>query len=175
MTCVCGKSFCWTCLKPWVHENPIHDCVSVSAQQFTFSSIDHAASGREQDFARALKYNFKSLEARKLCRKLKINKILNKYRYVQPAESSKLIIVKNAIHLLEDSYKLVEMMIVAQVGCPSRSNSLALFVDCLALSLGNIHDTLFVPHISQVQVGAVIAETKRAHECISKLRKFGLY
>ncbi|XP_057303773.1 uncharacterized protein LOC130641124 [Hydractinia symbiolongicarpus] len=169
MSCICGKSFCWYCLKSFAQHT---SCSMADDQKMTFTSLDDSnTSSRVVKFQRkAVKYAMLSTGVNVWKTKLKVNKEIRKLNHVP--SSSLLGVTNQAFGLLHDCYKLMENLTVACAMSKSKHfNRRAMeFVEGLMFYTGLLKDTLY----RTAKICDIVKYIKLVEEYLNKLQNFGL-
>ena len=183
MLCICGKSFCWRCLKPF-GRNHDFDCKEVSAEVKTFSSLDVLWENRKSSFSRKVIHYSGLVEAVKKTRtkfgldkrtKFKLDKRPNEIK-----SKSKQVLLKNALVFQRDVCQILNNVAVTMFmtksgrGQVSRnlSRRVMAFFDKMDFLLKRLTDTTDHRNVADVNFGELNKFVKKAEETVVELNRF---
>ena len=182
MHCICGKEFCWTCLKGWEGNDHGYDiCKESKKDTYTFSSLDDEKGVVfVLQYKKAKNYYADYVHVSREVDQLdtQLQRLKNKSDSDETKDRLRLLFAKRALKRVEDTYRLLEMMHVQSCRWQSRHTiyRLTCFAESVEYDLQAIENEKEVPvskttFACEKKIAGIIQSLDSK---LSDLKKFGL-
>lgn len=166
ISCVCGKHFCWRCLKPLNEEHV--ECSAVGNDVRVFTSLDlvnPSTSWNVQVFRSAMKYKAMRKELSLLSTKLKLKRGAP---YLLDPNSLRSI-VSECLTLIEECYKIIEYSTLYGVNKKFKHIRYKNYVNLVGLYTSMLYDEINYKNLSEINKNRLTERKEWLQNVIKKM------
>ena len=166
ISCVCGKHFCWRCLKPLNEEHV--ECSAVGNDVRVFTSLDlvnPSPSWNVQVFRSAMKYKAMRKELSLLSTKLKLKRGAPNFLDSNSLRS----IVNECLTLIDECYKIIEYSILYGVNKKFKHIRYKNYVNLVGLYTSMLYDEINYKNLSEINKKRLIERKEWLQNVIKKM------